>query len=305
MLSGSISLVKSYISGSCVDRTLDLIIERSTKNLSEVNRNTFNDFNKTQVKIAMLWLAASTVLITTIATPLMPLSIGYKVCAIALTPLANPLCKNVKVYACNWKSQTIDHTSSIFLASIFVIGQVGVMNLMKPSKFFIPYSLLLSNITLCSNIFLHLCVDQLMKQTKKDSDDFRQNIVNDTINFEARAKELERQLREIDGFINDRPDLHKICIEYMEKFPEYIVWAKPVETMPLNSNIIKARSHAQFKVANLNTQLRERKEFIERHKEVYDAFVEHIQKANQENGHPASVPLMLTSLKGNSEEEKT
>lgn len=112
------------------------------------------------------------------------------------------------------------------------------------------------------------------KPQKKIDEICWQKLISDCHQANDEINALLEKIRVLNAFIKSRVDLSKICSEYMKKYSEYINLLNVRSVKNFDpENIYDQRTQLQLKVSAYTSHLEEAKQFIERHKEVYDCYM--------------------------------
>lgn len=100
--------------------------------------------------------------------------------------------------------------------------------------------------------------------------------------LERDIKILRKQIKTFDQFVMQHKDLFEVCQTYLQLFPQYISHPSKI---PSNLNLndpIDLHTKLWIERNNLEHMRNERKRFILRHKEVYNAFEKALEKHKYE-----------------------
>lgn len=106
--------------------------------------------------------------------------------------------------------------------------------------------------------------------------------------------ELRYRIAQIDKFVSERKDLKQLCLEYIKKFPDYIVRLKKINLEHFNlEDPVDRLTLLRQKITLLKHELNERMQFIERHTSIYNCFVKHLKKLKKSEFTSQQVKLLL------------
>lgn len=174
-------------------------------------------------------------------------------------------------------SLALDYPTTVIFASVTLVPIVSCYfwKAKKPRFLFV------------SSVFFGAALINRLKKTY-DFLTINNNLLNNHVEkqidqLQRDIEMLESRIKVFDDFVKSNPELRKICETFASKYSDFIASnIEPIEQEPTHKTRIDKMTYLGIKHVKLEHFFKERLEFVERHKEVFECFVKHIKESKKD-----------------------